>query len=304
MVDFDASGHVKWGVAGSYQPMIATADGGVIATSGAAGGPATTFDASGKATGQMASLPTQSWTGKTYQVGSIELAVLNPINFADTFWPSVAANLSANSTAVIEHTLYVRSFSPWYAFGPDPLADVPPYVPVNNPCPVDCFLGDNRNFTTSVGEGITSRMTGVAQILLPGMVPIVTNVYSNLSTARFRLPPLNTATAKPTMSNTFVGNGDIQLHLAGANPLIPGSPDIDTHLDMSGTVTTGQACYSGHLYGDAFPNSEVFVINSRGQAATLVNFATSDDPNTSGLVDLFGDNDKDMGSFSNVCVSK
>jgi hypothetical protein len=90
MVAFDEHGTVRWIVPG-YGPKIATADGGVIAQaykSGESGGffgPAVTFDQNGNATGQMASLATYSWTGYSYQVGSVDQFVGSWYFLAATF---------------------------------------------------------------------------------------------------------------------------------------------------------------------------------------------------------------------------
>jgi hypothetical protein len=93
------------------------------------------------------------------------------------------------------------------------------------------------------------------------------------------------------------------MDFAGSNPLYPLSPDIDTKLDFTPVLHSGQICYSGHLYGDAFPNAEVFAMNSGRQATMLLTFTTSGGPNT-GPVTLMGDNNRDMGSFSNLCGAK
>jgi len=71
-----------------------------------------------------------------------------------------------------------------------------------------------------------------------------------------------TAIGDPTMSVTS-GGGSLHMEMAGPNPLAPGSPDADTKLDISLKVSPGQACFTGHLHGDAFPNAEVFVVNSK-----------------------------------------
>jgi hypothetical protein len=96
MFAFDPSGALRWSVPG-YTPQIATADGGVIATTES--GSATVFDQDGNATGQMASLPTQSWLGHAYEVGSINLILANPYSAATTFWAFAFANASGNSAA-------------------------------------------------------------------------------------------------------------------------------------------------------------------------------------------------------------
>src|ERR1700761_9344806 len=62
MVGFDASGNIRWSVP-NESPVIATADGGVIAQSGV------TY-ANGNATGVMGNQPTYSWLGNAYRVGS------------------------------------------------------------------------------------------------------------------------------------------------------------------------------------------------------------------------------------------
>ena len=62
---------MRWSVAGNYQPQIATVDGVTIATSDS--GATVMFDANGVAVGQIAALPTQSWLGHTYRVGSTDM---------------------------------------------------------------------------------------------------------------------------------------------------------------------------------------------------------------------------------------
>ena len=92
MIAFDQSGNVRWSVPNDW-PYIATADGGVI-------GYSTTYDANGNATGQLASLPTYSWTWSAYQLGSLDRVAANPLNLATSFWPFAGANASGSSTAV------------------------------------------------------------------------------------------------------------------------------------------------------------------------------------------------------------
>jgi hypothetical protein len=105
---------------------------------------------------------------------------------ASGFWPQLGANASGNSTAVIQEKLYVRSFAPWYSFGPDPYSNKYPWNLA--PCVFDCFLGDNRAFTTAVGPGVTSRINGSVRLLFPDMQPILAQAYSNLTTAIYRVP--------------------------------------------------------------------------------------------------------------------
>ena len=84
MVAFDAGGNMGWAVPGRC-PQIATADGGVVAQAPGmwgcydATGPGFTFDANGNATGMIVASPTYSWTGNSYQVGSVEQFLTNVI---------------------------------------------------------------------------------------------------------------------------------------------------------------------------------------------------------------------------------
>jgi hypothetical protein len=93
MIGFDQSGNVKWSVPNDT-PQIATSDGGVIGASG------TTYDQNGNVDGQLASVPTYSWVGNAYQLGSIDQVTAFMINYASTFAALVGANNSANNTVV------------------------------------------------------------------------------------------------------------------------------------------------------------------------------------------------------------
>jgi hypothetical protein len=146
---------------------------------------------------------------------------------------------------------------------------------------------------------LSSKITGIVNFLLPGLVIVNTQAYSDRTYNIYG----ETANAQPRISATSKGDGTLHMEFAGANPLVHPSPDIDTKLDMSGQVHGEQACYSGHLYGDAFPNAEVFVINSHQQATMLLTFTTSYDRNF-GPARLIGNNDRNMGSFANQCLTK
>ena len=100
LASFDKSGNVKWSNPG-YYAQIATSDGGVIAQSYS--GQSYTFDANGNSTGQLASLPTQSWTGRAYALGSVE-QVAAPLIDTDgsTFWAQAGGNPSANGTSIVQ----------------------------------------------------------------------------------------------------------------------------------------------------------------------------------------------------------
>jgi hypothetical protein len=96
---FDQSGHIKWAKLG-YYAQIATADGGVIAQSYS--GKYFTFDLNGNSTGQLASLPTQSWTNGTYAISSTTTtSVALPAAQWETGYAAIAGgNPSNNGTSV------------------------------------------------------------------------------------------------------------------------------------------------------------------------------------------------------------
>jgi len=102
MVSIDATGKVRWTVAGNWQPQIATDDGGVIATELDSDGntvAVVTFDQNGNATGMTANLPTQSWLGYTYQVGSVDQELMFWYQIASSWWAIESANQSRNNAA-------------------------------------------------------------------------------------------------------------------------------------------------------------------------------------------------------------
>ena len=98
LIAFDQAGNLRWSVPGNWGPQIATADGGSIATDDS--GTAITFDQNGNATGQMAALLTQSWTGQVYHDGMLEDLQWNLTYRAASYWANRGANQSATATAV------------------------------------------------------------------------------------------------------------------------------------------------------------------------------------------------------------
>ena len=89
-------------------------------------------------------------------------------------------------------------------------------------------------------------------------------------------------------------------HAGAANPLIvpqAASPNIDVKLNFKPVLGIGGGnCFDGNLYGDGFPNAEVFAINSYQQATMLATFATDLGPNW-GPWTLIGNHNRPMASF-------
>ena len=117
MIGFDQSGNLKLSVP-NYYPLKATSDAGVIAQS-ADGLTVATFDQNGIAIAQLPALPTQSWTGSTYQPDlAIEAVAYAPASVADaSFWPQAGANPSQNGVATQPVTKDVRDLIAQIALG-------------------------------------------------------------------------------------------------------------------------------------------------------------------------------------------
>jgi len=96
MIAFTPSGTSLFNVPNDT-PKIATADNGVIGASG------TTYDQNGNVDGQLAGVPTQSWLGNQYKLGSIELLAGAPTDLATTLWALQGANASGKGTAAVNY---------------------------------------------------------------------------------------------------------------------------------------------------------------------------------------------------------
>jgi hypothetical protein len=95
LIRFSQSGNTIWSVPND-SPQIATADGGVIGSSGI------TYDNQGRATGQTANMPTYSWKG-AYQDGPVtSLAAVFP-NIAPVFAAFAGGSPTGGGTAVPVH---------------------------------------------------------------------------------------------------------------------------------------------------------------------------------------------------------
>jgi hypothetical protein len=105
MIAFTQSGGTLFTVPNDT-PQIVTLGGGVIGTSG------TTYDQNGNVTGLIANMPTQSWLGLAYQLGSIEQTSFEPVPEDLSFWSSLGGNPSiVNPVAVkLQHA---RVFIPY-----------------------------------------------------------------------------------------------------------------------------------------------------------------------------------------------
>ena len=110
-----------------------------------------------------------------------------------------------------------------------------------------------------------------------------------------------------------VGFSDVSLHVreqnaanlvaftastAGANPLVPGSFDIDTIVKAKFFFHPKTLIVEGEVFGDDFPNLEVFV-TSRSKSAMLLDFRTTGGQETGPVARLKGSHsDQSLGKFS------
>jgi hypothetical protein len=101
--------------------------------------------------------------------------------------------------------------------------------------------------------------------------------------------------------NVRPGIVEFSASTAGNNPLVPGSPNIDTHLkariDFSQPRLLG---VSGRVFGDDFPNLEVFLISANGRSALLVDAHTTGGQDSGPMTGLPGSGENHLlGQFNN-----
>jgi len=173
----------------------------------------------------------------------------------------------------------IRSFAPFKTFGGG-------------------FAGDNRGYSTS--STATSR---VAQSFTVDPAK-GTHTAPTTSSSPSEHPLLGTATAKDdrgsisNFSSTANKDGSNTVSftssLAGHNPLVPGSPDIDVHTKFSLTENdkTGTLKVNAVQTGDAFPSAETMIGDTKGNQLFIGVSAANGNPYTS----LPGDNDRPMMS--------
>jgi len=80
--------------------------------------------------------------------------------------------------------------------------------------------------------------------------------------------------------------------------MVPGSPDIDTFVDMAVCFRPESIIVEGTIRGDAFPSAEVFVYDGAGTPILLWDFATTAGPLEGPATKLFGRHaGNTLGSF-------
>jgi hypothetical protein len=157
------------------------------------------------------------------------------------------------------------------------------------------FSGDNRRAGASLDA--TSRTSGSFILETDGRGTVL-NVCSDPTHHVTGL----TGTAHPTatlVNGISEENGKpfITFTTAGSNPVVPGSPDIDSRLDLQAEEDSRSITLSGTLSGDPFPSGEVFIVDSRGNSVLLTSFMSPFDATTGPFIYLPGSGDSTLASF-------
>jgi hypothetical protein len=86
---------------------------------------------------------------------------------------------------------------------------------------------------------------------------------------------------------------------AGANPMVPGAPAIDTYVDFKASWLGTGVRFEGVARGDDFPNAEVFVVDDEGLGCLLFDGRTTGGRQTGPMTRLMGSHESQyLGSFS------
>jgi hypothetical protein len=196
--------------------------------------------------------------------------------------------LASSSLDQCQYFVYMRRFASPKTFGGVP------------------FHGDSRGVSTNLD--VTSRTSGTF-ILMNDDRGTVLNVCSDptiLDVLLFNTTLTKTASPSATLinGNSLVdGSPLIIFTTKGANPLVPGSPDIDSRLDLQVRENSESITLSGTLRGDPFPSAEVFIVDTQGTTMLLTSYTTPLDSATGPYLWLPGDRDVRLGTF-NVTIPK
>ena len=166
------------------------------------------------------------------------------------------------------------------------------------------FEGDNRD-TGSTSLSASARTIGALNFA-PGNVGNMIGDSSGTSYAGFGAfvermlgRHVSHVTSSVSVSTRTVDTLRFTAQTAGANPMVPLAPAIDTFLDMQIVFRDQAIEFSGKMRGDDFPNAELFVTDATGQAVMLFEFATSGGRTTGPMTRLAGDHSSVvLGSFS------
>lgn len=147
--------------------------------------------------------------------------------------------------------LYFRRFAPFKSFGGG-------------------FEGDDRRHSTSLDK--TSRTSARVTFTRSGVVGA--HGHSSGSEWVVGSKKVGKVTVKIGFKLASGGAVAFTASSAGNNPLVPGSPDIDTYVSCGAVFKSGELSIRGTVNGDGFPNAEIFLRDWKGTAHMLMEYST------------------------------
>ncbi|MBT0956192.1 hypothetical protein IV417_02235 [Alphaproteobacteria bacterium KMM 3653] len=171
------------------------------------------------------------------------------------------------------------------------------------------FHGDGRNSPNFFG---TARCHGqVAFDFTKGYL----SCHAHSDPTWHKWTPSKVTTQKPTitMSGCSCSSGTVKFtaHTAGSNPQAPGSPPIDTFIEVEATASRIKA----KVFGDPFPNCEVFLKKNNAPSTSTVptlsalkfellgDYRTPHGPQVGPLTKLWGQNRSNLLLTIDHCIT-
>lgn len=169
------------------------------------------------------------------------------------------------------------------------------------------FYGDNRGPSTSIKANITSRTYCFVIFNRYGIIHSFadssgTTAHSHIWGILDGHSKVNHTVVRNTLNGPdFFG---FKASTAGSNPLVPKSPDINTFVDVKVDFgTPNRLNITGQVFGDNFPDLEVFLLSSGSHehTALLLDGRTSGGAHTGPPTRIMGSHEHFLlGSFSSV----
>jgi len=160
------------------------------------------------------------------------------------------------------------------------------------------FEGDTRT-GPSKDRGASARTIGVVEFTDDSVSSYMLGYSSGSRWRRDAEMSFSKVAATVTIKTRSVGFNSFTAYTAGANPLVPLAPDIDTFVDLDVRFSTKAVVFSGKVRGDTFPNAEVWVYDGTLNSgyALLFDYRTGGGQNT-GPSRLFGSGESTtLGDF-------
>lgn len=178
------------------------------------------------------------------------------------------------------YRLWARRYAPFYTFGGGFEGDRERSSSTNEfdtARTIGCVPFDKEGVGKAIG-----RSSGTDHWLWPG-----DRVFADVD-------------AKVTVQARSLSTLRFVLHTEGSNPLVPLiSPDIDTYVYLTVSMSETQLTLEGEVKGDDFPNAEVFVTDERRGAVLLFAYETTGGAVTGPVTRLMGSHaGRSLGSFS------